>query len=399
LTDLAIGNTYASWCGVKNTKGSMFIVIDDGKGNILISMNPWDAEAYGNTTGDYSLNRTLAYSIALPFYYSNLSNRIANLGTPFKKFKTKFFMGFFNDGRLRLTEQPYPYVYEEPETPGAGGKKKRSIWTNLLVAAAVGYAAYAFIGAVTLLGFTIGAVAVGVSVGLGTLLLLAVCFTGDSLISMADGTFKMIKDIQIGDKVFNHDKTQVNTVTYVEVTPGSTYGQLYSITPDQEPFITINHPMYIDGVLSSVYPDKTYEAYPWLGKTQPLIPDRIIDASDEPVYNLWTTGDGTFIVNGYGTTTIMRDGGWGRLLVEQGITTPARLNEVLLEFAGSGKDASYGAYVCNRVFGVLNIKLINKIVGKIVDNKEPTLARRAVKQMFKIVGKVTVYITERKARK
>jgi hypothetical protein len=35
------------------------------------------------------------------------------------------------------------------------------------------------------------------------------------------------------------------------------------------------------------------------------------------VYNLWVTGDGTYIVNGYGTHSIMFDGGWMRLAYEQ----------------------------------------------------------------------------------
>ena len=39
------------------------------------------------------------------------------------------------------------------------------------------------------------------------------------------------------------------------------------------------------------------------------------DANVEPIkgeeefYNLWVTGDGTYIVNGYGTHSIMYDGG------------------------------------------------------------------------------------------
>jgi hypothetical protein len=400
LTDLALGNTYGSWCGRGETKGSMFAVADDGKGNLTISMNPWDAEGYESTTGSYSLNRTLMYAVALPFYYSNLANRITNLGTPFQRFKTKFFLGFFRDGRLRLTDQPYPYIYEEPATDGPGGKKKRSIWANLVTAAVIGGAVYAGLALAsigTVLGFTIAAVSV--SVGVGAFLLLAVCFTGESLVSMADGTFKMIKDIQVDDKVFNYDKTRVNTVTYVEKTNASKYEYLYSITPDQEPFITVNHPMYIDGKLSSVYPDKTYAAYPWLGKTETLIPDRIVKADGQLVYNLWTDGDHTFIVNGYGTTTINGDGGWGRLLVEQGITTPERLSEVLFECAAGGKELSYGAYICDRILGKLNIKIVNKVVGSIMDSTENPPARRAILKMFKVVGRAAVYITERKLRK
>ena len=404
ITDLALGNTYGSWCGTGDTKGSMFLLADDGKGNITISMNPWDSGAYGSTTGSYSLNRTLAYSVSLPFYYSNLGNRITNLESPFKGFMTRFFLGFFKDGRVRLTQQPYPYVYVEPETGGGGGKKKkRSIWANLVTAAVIGGAVYA--GLALTVGTTVailgGLTAVGVSIGVGAaaFLLLAVCFTGDSLVSMADGTFKMIKDVQVGDKVWNYNMTRVNTVTYVEKTLDTVYGQLYSISKDHEPFITINHPMYIDGKLSSVYPDKVYEAYPWLGMTEPLNPDRIIDATGQTVYNLWTDGDHTYIVNGYGTTTINGDGGWGRMLVEQGITTPERLGEVLYECASGGKELSYGAYICDRILAKLDIKIVNKIAGRIMARKDSPLARRAILKLFKGVGKLAVYVTERKLRK
>jgi hypothetical protein len=199
--------------------------------------------------------------------------------------------------------------------------------------------------------------------------------------------------------VFNYDKTSVNRVTYVEKTTDLEFGQLFSVTKDEEPFATINHPLYINGKLSTVYPDKTYELYPWLGKLAPLNPDRIIPATGQDVYNLLTTGDGTYIVNGYGTTSIQGDGGWGRLLVEQGITTPERLSEVLFECATESKEVSYGAHICNKALGKLDIKFINKTFGKVMDNKENTRARRAIKYMFKTVGKIAVYFAERKMRK
>lgn len=410
LTDLALGKTYGGWCGQKNddptkdTLGSMFVVLNDGKGNLVVSMNPWPGK---ETTGSYSLNRTLGYAVALPYYYSTLNNRVTNLANPFKKFKTSFFVGFYNTGKLRLTEQPFPYVYTEDgvsKSGGGGSDGKRTFWANLIIAAAVAGVVYAglalaSIAVVAVLGYTITAVALSAGVGVLAFLALAACFTGDTLVSMADGTFKMIKDMQVGDLVFNHDKTRVNRVTYIEQTLDTQYGHLYSITKDQEPFITINHPMYIDGKLSSVYPKKIYESYPWLGLTETLIPDRIVEATGQTVYNLWTDGDHTYIVNGYGTTTINGDGGWGRLLVEQGITTPERLGEVLFECASGGKQLSYGAHICDRILAKLNIKIVNKVVGKIMDRKDSPLPRRAILKLFKAVGHIAVYITERKKRK
>lgn len=402
LTDIALGNTYGSWCGVKEYAGSMFIVLHDGRGNVTVSMNPWEGK---KSTGNISLNRTLAYSISLPYYYSALNNRVNNLESPFSRFKTHFFLGFYPTGKIRLSEQAYPYVANKDGTqaaPGSSGGDK--FWSNLIVAAAIAGITYLALGAaftltIAAIGVTLGAVAIASGVGVLAFLALAACFTEDTLVSMADGTFKMIKDVRVGDMVFNHDKTQVNRVTYIETTLDTRFGQLYSITKDQKPFITINHPMYINGKLSSVYPERIYNCYPWLGKTSPLIPDRIVEATGQPVYNLWTTGDHTYIVNGYGTTTINGDGGWGRLLVEQGITTPERLGEVLFECASGGIHLSYGAHVCDRILAKLNIKIVNRIIGKVMDSKDNPPSRRAILKLFKAVGRAAVYITERKLRK
>ena len=38
------------------------------------------------------------------------------------------------------------------------------------------------------------------------------CFIGETLVNMADGSIKRIDEIKIGDKVYNRDKTKINTV-------------------------------------------------------------------------------------------------------------------------------------------------------------------------------------------
>jgi hypothetical protein len=67
--------------------------------------------------------------------------------------------------------------------------------------------------------------------------------------------------------------------------------------------------------------------------------------------------------------------------------------------ATSGKEISYGAFLCNKLLGKLDIKIINRIFGRIMDSKENTRSRRAIKYVFKLVGKVAVYLAERKMRK
>ena len=419
--DFALGRTYGSYCGSDELAGSIYAVQDDGNGNIGISMVPWPAK---ESVGELSLAKTLVYSVGLPFYYSLIADpakwetgeqlsRYNQLEGPTQRDKTRFFYGFKSSGQVSTLTKAYPYNYRPP--PGAAGYGKPgeepdTFWTNLVVAIALGAIAYfAVIGASVIFPAFFAAIAVVapvlviavvVAVVVAIISFIAkVCFTGDSLISMADGTFKPIKDVQVGDLVFNRHKTASNRVTFVEKTTDDRFGYLYSISVDEEPFITVNHPMYIDDELSSVYPERTYNAYPWLGMTKQLIPDRMVPATGQDVYNLWVTGDGTFIVNGYGTTSIMGDGGWARLLADQGISTPERVSEVLQEMATSGKEVSYGAYLCNKVLGKLDIKIVNKVLGKVMDSKENTRSRRAIKYMFKLVGKVAVYLAERKMRK
>jgi len=410
--DFALGFNYGHWLGTDDFKGHTFVVADDGRGNIVISMNPWEGKV---STGDQELNRTLAYSVSLPYYYSQLSTRFSNLEAPFAGTKTRFFSGFKSSGTPDVRVVNYPFVYTEPPRPNAppGEDQPKTFWANLVVALEI--AAVAFVvatAAVTVALYVTGlttlfsaltvietVVAAANIVVEAILFVAALCFTKDSKISMADGTTKPICEVQVGDLVFNYDKTSINRVTYIEKTNDLAFGQLYSVTKDEEPFATVNHPLYINGKLSAVYPDNTYKFYPWLGKLETLIPDRVVPANGQEVYNLLTDGDGTYIVNGYGTTTIQGDGGWGRLLVEQGITTPERLSEVLIECATESKEVSYGAYICNKALGKLDIKFINKTFGKVMDSKEPTRSRRAIKYTFKTVGKVAVYFAERKMRK
>jgi hypothetical protein len=67
--------------------------------------------------------------------------------------------------------------------------------------------------------------------------------------------------------------------------------------------------------------------------------------------------------------------------------------------ATSSKEISYGAFLCNKLLGKLNIKILNKVLGKVMASKENTRSRRAIKYGFKLVGKVAVYLAERKMRK
>ena len=217
------------------------------------------------------------------------------------------------------------------------------------------------------------------------------CFTGDTKVTMSDGTKKKISEIEIGDEVMNFDGTSINKVLFVEKTIDTHFHSLYSPVKKYKPFATINHPLYIDGKLSCVEPDFNYSVYPWLGKNEKLIPTEVMQASGQEVYNLWTDGDSTYIVNGYGTTTIIGDGGVIRLAYEQGLIPAERASGLLTKFTSASTNTVYGAYLFNKSFGKLNLKPVNYILAIIyADDNKNKIAQKVVDTIFSIVGGIAM---------
>ena len=215
------------------------------------------------------------------------------------------------------------------------------------------------------------------------------CFTGETLVTMSDGTTKQIRDVKIGDLVYNYNRTKINRVVFVEKQLDYSFGYLYS--PDQQqPFATANHPLYINGKLSSLAPEEIYNCYPWLGRTELIETTNIIPASGSAVYNLWVDGDHTYTVNGYGTTTIGADGGIIRRMYEQGLISYDRAMELVVKFVSLGKYTVYGMYTLSQLFGKLNIGIINKITGWAWADDSKPKTHQAFYVIAKAVGLVCV---------
>ena len=208
-----------------------------------------------------------------------------------------------------------------------------------------------------------GAAGAGAGGGAG-----GVCFIANSLISMEDGTTKKISDIVIGDRVYNKDKTSVNNVTLLEYSIGDF--DLYTPVAKVKPFATADHPLYIDSDLCSISPKDTFDVYPWLGKTLKLSPAKVTKATGIKVYNLWTDGDATYIVNGYGTTTIIGDGGLMKNAYHLNVITHEQVMAMMSYFfkEGNGRDLSYAAYLVSKYVGKLNNNFITKVFTKILLN-------------------------------
>jgi hypothetical protein len=222
-----------------------------------------------------------------------------------------------------------------------------------------------------------------------------VCFTGETLVTMSDGTSKPICDVKIGDRVFNFDGTQINQVLFVEQATDTSFGFLYSPDHTHAPFATANHPLYINGRLSSLDPEKTHCSYPWLGRTEALETTNTAPAAGSTVYNLWTSGDHTFTVNGYGTTSMVGDGGVLRLMVEQALISNSRASELLISFDGLGKHTVYGLYALSQVLAKIDVKLINKLIAGVFADDSRPVAQKVFYNIAQLVGSVICLIKKR----
>jgi hypothetical protein len=220
------------------------------------------------------------------------------------------------------------------------------------------------------------------------------CFTPETIVETLNGKKKIV-DIKIGDKVWNKNRTELNTVTFIEKTLDTQFISLYTPSKDFEPFATINHPLYIDGKLSAVEPKMTEEFYPWLGKMNKIDPVKVIPAEGKMVYNLWTDGDGTYTVNGYGTTSIIGNGGVLRLCVERNDITSDVASELIVKFTEAGKNTTYGAYLSNNLFGKLDIKLANMLLLRAFKDDTNPITQKMVLGLFKLVGKIACIINNK----
>ena len=206
------------------------------------------------------------------------------------------------------------------------------------------------------------------------------CFTSDTVILMSDGTTKLISNVQIGEYVFNYNKTSVNKVTFIESVLDTHWKSLFTPTDKFPPFVTNNHPLYINDTLSALDPDESYRMYPWMGKMDKIDAAEIIPATGKIVYNLWVDGDGTYTVNGFGTSCVLGDGGFLRHLVEDGLLSHREAMDVLTKLTPSDTTDTnilHGAYLANIGLGKLHNKTLNKFLVNIrskTSNRRPIIA-------------------------
>ena len=192
------------------------------------------------------------------------------------------------------------------------------------------------------------------------------CFVAGTLVLMEGGELRPIEQVKIGERVVSAGRETSNEVKFIEFLPATHWDRLYSPAQGMKPFATFNHPLIFNGTYVAPEPEKTRDMYPWLGEVKQVPLIEVVPSDDQRVYNLWLDGDGTYTVNGFGTTSIIGDGGWLRKGVERGLFTPDTAMTLIQENTVAGPAYSYGSYCLNKWIGALDWGWLNKATAALV---------------------------------
>ena len=206
------------------------------------------------------------------------------------------------------------------------------------------------------------------------------CFTAETKVLMLNGVEKPISEINVGDYVINKDGTSDNQVVFIEKHI-DTFAKIYSPTLELKPFATTNHMLYKDGQWIVV---DNY-LYAWLDECQTIENAIIEPVGNQEVYNLWVTGDGTYTVNGYGTHSIMFDGGFMRNAYDQKLISYDDVIGLMKEFANEKLNLLHGSVILNRIVGKINNPILNKICANIILSDDKSIRKQLMQQLMKIV--------------
>ncbi len=222
------------------------------------------------------------------------------------------------------------------------------------------------------------------------------CFIENSLIAMADGSKKMICEVQIGDYVLSRDEKTINKVRFIEVNDSKYHDTLYTPNPEIEAFATTDHPIYVEDELVSADLKLTQSCYPWLRVTREFNSvDVTFDENKyDYVYNLWVDGDGTYIVNGCGTTSIIFDGGMLSDFIEMGYFDVKKVRHLYEEYTKNGNTLLHGAFILNYALGKLKSRILYRLVAYAASKDFDSLTRKLVVTFPMLVCAKIAHFTE-----
>ena len=215
------------------------------------------------------------------------------------------------------------------------------------------------------------------------------CFTSDARVLMWPATpncgdliERPISEIKVGDYVINKDRTSNNKVTFIEKhDPNSKDPDLYSPRENIPPFATINHPLFVDGEWVAVDVD----LYPWLEKQRPLRDANIEETGNRKLYNIWLSGDGTYNVNGFGTHSIMFDGGFMKNCFAQKLLTHDEVMILMKKYTYDKTNLVKGAFLLNKLFGKINLKLLNRLWIYCLNGDDMSKRKRIIHKIMKLL--------------
>ena len=138
----------------------------------------------------------------------------------------------------------------------------------------------------------------------------SVCFIADTKILMADGIYKNIQDVQIGD-VLKGETTNNKVLAFHR--PEKSEGVIYGFNGEKA-FVTAEHPFKTTQGWKSINPEKTRQENIGITVTQLSVGDTLVTEKGNvyltsienekvseatPLYNFVLTGDRTYFADGY----------------------------------------------------------------------------------------------------
>jgi len=233
------------------------------------------------------------------------------------------------------------------------------------------------------------------------------CFIAGTKVTMADGTFKNIEDVKVGDKVKGHKEE--NTVIKLDPTLLADR-KLYSFNNNEHYFFTSEHPFMTEEGWKSIKPEKTkerdgVELYDQL-KGELKVGDKLVTDNgpvevkdikskemnnpEMPLYNFNVSNDNSYIADDYvvhnkgcflkGTLITMADG----------TTKPVEQVDLGDEVAVGGKVFAVGRFLNTELYDYKGIK----VSGSHMVNEDGTWMRVRDTKHGKSLGndENTVYV-------
>ena len=213
------------------------------------------------------------------------------------------------------------------------------------------------------------------------------CLTADTLITMGDSTSskiiqKPISEIKVGDYVLNKEMTEKNKVVFVEIAEEHVHAneELWSPSEHLQPYATEMHPIFVNDEWMAM----DHEFFPWLKvkKVENPISER---CGFRKLYNLWVTGDGTYIANNFGTHSALFDGGWMRQCWEQKLLTYDEVIDLTYEYAYKKHHLIHGAFLFSKILGIFNNRMLNRFGVYVLKANDSTKRKKITEFIMKLL--------------